>query len=66
MNFNTCVCETYNLFSIQMLIYYNESIKEVGGDGVQITVIGNSDRTEHNLTLHMCPHPACFISYILV
>jgi hypothetical protein len=49
-----------------MLIYYNESIKEVGGDGVQITVIGNSDRTEHNLTLHMCPHPACFISYILV
>lgn len=38
----------------------------MGGDGVQVTVIGISDRNEQNLTLHMCPYPACFISYILV
>jgi hypothetical protein len=39
MNINTCVCETYNLFSIEMLIYYNESFNEVGGNGVPV----NSD-----------------------
>jgi len=36
------------------------------GDGVQVTVIGISDRTEQNLTLHMCLYPACFVSYISV
>ena len=61
MNINTCICETYHLFSIQILIYY-ESFNEVGGDGVQIIMIGISDRTEQNLTLHMCPQPACFFS----
>ena len=66
MNIDTCVYETYNLFSIQMLIYFNESFNEVGGDGLQVTVTGISDRTEQNLTLHVCPHPTCFISYILV
>jgi len=64
MNINTCICETYHLLSIQMLIYYYESFNEVGGNGVQVAVIGISDRTEQNLTSHMCPHPAFFISYI--
>jgi len=66
ININTCTCETNHLFSIEMLIYYYESFSEVGGDGVQVTVIGISDRTEQNLTLLMCLHPACFIFYISV
>jgi hypothetical protein len=60
MNINTCICETYHLFSIQILIYY-ESFNEVGGDGVQITMIGISDGIEQNLTLHMCPQPTSFL-----
>lgn len=64
ININTCVCETYHLFSIKMLIYYKKSFIEVDGDVVHVTVIGISDRTEQNLNLHVCLHPACFISYI--